>query len=389
MGKWISNETNPPQSITYSSMVSRDSIRIAFLLAALNDIEILSTDIRNAYLNESPQEKVYTTAGPEFGPELQGKQVLIVRALYGLKSSGAAWRSHLANTLRQMGFKPCLANPDVWFRPSTKPNGYKYYEYVLVYVDNVLTLSHRGDSIMKGLEEFYHFKDGYQKPTLYLGAEIKEWQFPNQPTKTCWALSSGRYIKEAIKNIERRLQEQNRVLYKSHQPMLSNYRPELDITPHLDVEGITFYQSQISILHWMIELGRIDIYTPVALLSSYIMNPRQGHLEAVYVIYQYLKGHDRSSMVFDDSYVDWNDDDFPVHDWTDIYQDAAEEIPPNAPSPMRGSMQINDFVDANHAGNKITRRSHTGILIFLNRAPIIWFSKAQKTVESSTFGSEF
>jgi hypothetical protein len=75
---------NPPQSITYSSIVSRDSMRIAFLLAALNDVDILATDIGNAYLNALPREKVYSTAGPEFGSELQGKRVLIVHALYGL-----------------------------------------------------------------------------------------------------------------------------------------------------------------------------------------------------------------------------------------------------------------------------------------------------------------
>jgi hypothetical protein len=50
---------------------------------------------------------------------------------------------------------------------------------------------------------------------------------------------------------------------------------------------------------------------------------------------------------------------------------------------------MNAFVDANHAGNKVTRRSHTGILIYLNCAPILWYSKAQNTVKSSTFGSEF
>ena len=50
---------------------------------------------------------------------------------------------------------------------------------------------------------------------------------------------------------------------------------------------------------------------------------------------------------------------------------------------------MNVFVDANHARNRLTRRSHTGILIYLNTAPIIWYSKAQTTVESSTFGSEF
>jgi hypothetical protein len=136
--------TNPPSSITYSSVVSRDSSRIAFLLAALNNINLLSTDIGNAYLNASPKEKVYTTAGPEFGQEYQGRSVLIVRALYGLKSSGAAWRAHPANTLHQLGFLSCLADPDVWFRPATKPCGFQYYEYVLVYVDDLLVLSHQG-----------------------------------------------------------------------------------------------------------------------------------------------------------------------------------------------------------------------------------------------------
>ena len=49
----------------------------------------------------------------------------------------------------------------------------------------------------------------------------------------------------------------------------------------------------------------------------------------------------------------------------------------------------NCFVDAKHAAEKVTRRSQTGILIFCNRYPIIWFSKRQNSVESSTFGSEF
>ena len=127
--------TNPPTTITYSSVVSRDSVRIAFMIAALNDIDILACDIGNAYLNASPREKVYTTAGPEFGHELEGRTVLIVRALYGLKSSGAAWHAHLANTLQHLGFTSCLADPDVWFRAAKKADGFEYYEYVLVYVD--------------------------------------------------------------------------------------------------------------------------------------------------------------------------------------------------------------------------------------------------------------
>ena len=52
-------------------------------------------------------------------------------------------------------------------------------------------------------------------------------------------------------------------------------------------------------------------------------------------------------------------------------------------------MQLTAFVDADHAGNKVTRRSQTGIIIFANMTPIAWLSKRQNTIESSTFGSEF
>jgi hypothetical protein len=47
------------------------------------------------------------------------------------------------------------------------------------------------------------------------------------------------------------------------------------------------------------------------------------------------------------------------------------------------------YVDSDHAGDKVTRRSRTGYIIFLNSAPIDWFSKKQNTIESSSFGSEF
>ena len=58
------------------------------------------------------------------------------------------------------------------------------------------------------------------------------------------------------------------------------------------------------------------------------------------------------------------------------------------PSPLGNPVQMSCFVDADHAGNKVTRRSHTGIFILLNNTPVIAFSKRQNTCESSTYGSE-
>jgi hypothetical protein len=93
------HQMDPTKEMVYASVISRDSVRFTFLLAALNDLDILAADVQNAYLNAPTTEKVYTTAGEEFGADKKGRPLIIVRALYSLKSSGARWRDHMANTL--------------------------------------------------------------------------------------------------------------------------------------------------------------------------------------------------------------------------------------------------------------------------------------------------
>ncbi|KAL7470557.1 hypothetical protein ACHAXS_010804 [Conticribra weissflogii] len=74
--------------------------------------------------------------------------------------------------------------------------------------------------------------------------------------------------------------------------------------------------------------------------------------------------------------------------WKEFYGDVVEELPSDLPEPLGNHIKVTTFVDSNHSGNVVTRCSHTGVLIFVNNAPIITFSKKQNTVESSTFGSE-
>ena len=114
--------TAPPSSITYSSVVSRESVRIVFLLASLNDLYIFACDIGNAYSNAKFREKIWTEAGTEFGNE-NGTVMIIARAIYGLKSSGAAWRSKTEENLMLLGYKPSNADADVRMKREFNPNG--------------------------------------------------------------------------------------------------------------------------------------------------------------------------------------------------------------------------------------------------------------------------
>jgi hypothetical protein len=84
-------------------------------------------------------------------------------------------------------------------------------------------------------------------------------------------------------------------------PFPSNYRPEIDVTDELDADFCSRYAQLIGVLRWMIELGRIDIYYEVSVLSQYLASPRIGHLEAVYHVFAYLHKHNKSSIVIDPS----------------------------------------------------------------------------------------
>ena len=94
-------------------------------------------------------------------------------------------------------------------------------------------------------------------------------------------------------------------------------------------------------------------------------------------------------LVFDNSEPPGADDNGVLkEEWFNFYGNVEEELPLNMPEARGQELTILCFVDANHAGNSVTQRSHTGILIFVQKAPILWSLKRQNTVETSTFGSE-
>ena len=139
----------------------------------------------------------------------------------------------------------------------------------------------------------------------------------------------------------------------------------------------------------MVELGRVDIAVEVSLLSSYLANPREGHLEAAIHIMGYLRLKHNTRLVFDPTYPDICESDFPRFDWTEFYGDVTEAIPTDMPPPLGKEVDIRMMVDSDHAGEKRTRRSRIGFLIYCNMALIIWLSKRQPTIETSVFGAEF
>ena len=218
----------------------------------------------------------------------------------------------------------------------------------------------------------------------------------NEPAFAWWVpytLRKREVILTAVKNQIRRMTHKYAIeIPRDVVPAMMSYRPELDVSPEWTPRDSAYYQSLIGILQWIVELGRIDICLEVLMMSSHLVMPRKEHLDQVLHIFAFLCKYHNTELVYDLSDLVVEHDVLEQRDWTSSEFGAVqgkEEIPPNMPEARGQGFIMRVKVDADHALDAITRCSRTGFLVYLNCAPIYWWSKKQNSVESSSFGSEF
>ena len=305
--RWVldGHKTPDPIGSTYGGVVSRESVHMALTYAALNDLDVFAANIWNAYLQAPSSQKDYIICGPEFGVENIGQMALIHHALYGGKAAGRDFRNHLCSCMEFLNFKSSLAAPDVWMSPVIKSDGNTYYEYILLYVDDALVVSENAESILcNELRRYFHLKEEpIGPPTVYLGGRVCKVQLENGVW--AWSFSSSQYIQSAVKNVEEYIGKPEnshlKILSKAETPLMTSYRPELDVSPELTPRDSAYYQSLIGILRWIVELGRIDICLEVSMMSSHLAMPRKGHLDQVLHIFAYLHKYHNTELVYDPS----------------------------------------------------------------------------------------
>ena len=187
-------------------------------------------------------------------------------------------------------------------RKATTETGEDYWEYVLLYVDDCLVISHRPEEVLRNKIE---------------GDVI------------AWSFSLSQYVKAAVHNVERYLREKEGTTVKfpkpRNAPMSNDYCPELNETAELDLVDAAYYQSLIGVLRWIVELGRVDINVEVSMLSSCLALPRFGHLQQLYNIFAYLKQQHNTEMIFDPLEPVINKDEFPKEDWSHSVYTTGEE----------------------------------------------------------------
>ena len=161
---------------------------------------------------------------------------------------------------------------------------------------------------------------------------------------------------------------------ESHWP--SNYRPEADVTPELALTKVSYGYSLIGVLRWIVELGRGNLSMEVSVVASVMALPHEGHLSALFKMFSFLKSKDNGVTVFDPTEPEINKTQFRTDDWSATpYGLCKEGVPLNAPDPRGIGFTMRAFVDSDHAGDSITRRSRTVFIVFLNNVPIFVHSK--------------
>jgi hypothetical protein len=224
--------TDTPIGSIYSGVVSLPGIRIVTAIAELNDLRVRGTDVGNAYLESATQEKLVFVAGEEFG-NLAGHLFQIVKALYGLKSSRKRWHNTLHDMLRDLGFKPSMADDDIWMKDMED-----HYKYT-VYVDDLLIASRNPEAIVKSLESKpVNFKlKGTGPLEFHLGCDY----FRDEDNTLCYG--PKKYIDRMVDAYIRMFG--SRPSTKHLSPLAKNDHPEIDTSDLPDKDGIAKYQSLI------------------------------------------------------------------------------------------------------------------------------------------------
>jgi hypothetical protein len=243
-----------------------------------------------------------------------------VRALYGLKSAGAAFCTHLASFMRQMGYASCKADPDLWYKTETRPDdNFRHYAYILCYVDDILCVHHDPMTVFNLINGYMPLKPSLvDNPDIYLGTKLKMTQLENGIW--AWGLSPSEYDPQAVKNRAKHLTDKlnNRFCLPqwADNPFPYDYCPELGLPDPLDPECSSFYQHIISVMRWIVELGRIDIVTEVSLLFSYLAYPCEGYLETALHMMSFLSHKHNTQLIVDPTYPKIEMGQIPQFNWT-------------------------------------------------------------------------
>jgi hypothetical protein len=334
---------------TFAPTVRYSAVRTILALAALEDMEIHSLDISNAYLNGVLEEEVYMQL-PEGFEDIgrPGDVLLLKKATYGLKQAGRVWSKTLSDTLAKMGFSQIKSDPSVYvfLRDSLRI-------IIPVFVDDMTIICKSKSAIQAFIQELSsHFKLRDLGPTSQLlGIKIDR----DRPSKTI-SLSQKQYILDMLE----------RYGMSDCKPVSTPMSPGSKLSSSMapsTPEDTSFmksvpYLSAVGSLMYLAITTRPDISYAVGVLARFNSNPGPTHWTAVKHVFRYLKGTLDLKLEYGPT------------------ADKSQEL-------------FHTYSDADHGGNSDNGKSTGGYLVKLGTGAVSWSSKLQSMVALSTTEAEY
>lgn len=333
---------------TFASTSKPNTIRLLLYIATNLGWEIYSWDIKSAFPNAPIDSTIYVEQPIGFIDKNKPSNYvcLLNKALYGLKQSARQWQLYLATILAKFGFINLVTDTAVFYSKD-KPI------ILVIHVDDILVFAEKKSYI----DELYKDLSATNLEVSNLG-ELKEFlgiQINRNKDKKELVISQEGYITKILNRFEK----------SSLKPKVNPLTLGIKLDKNLDQASsndISRYQQQIGSLIYLTTFTRPDLAFPINYLARFMSNPSSEHFKALDVVWSYLVKTKDLGII--------------------ISGQSCSNTPLN-------SSNLIGYVDADWGGDLVTRRSTTGYVYLVNKVPISWFSKLQKTPAISSCEAEY
>ena len=266
-----------------------------------------------------------------------------------------------------------------------KQNGFNGYDYICTHVDDFKVVAINPTFWCDVFEQCFQLKV-VEEPRYYLGSD-----YAYSKDNKAWKISCSTYVKECIKKLEAHPAVGGK-LYGHKTSLPDGIHPEVDESEHLNDEKTHLYQQLLGCAQWANTLCRLDISFACSSLSRFLVNPRSEHLKLAFHLLGYIKKNPNQGILIDSRPL-LLDDELTKHtfhpDFLEDYPNASEDIDSSLPEPFGEALQTSVFFDTDWAHDIATRRSIPGFIAMVGSTPLIWQSKRQNCITTSTYCAEF
>ena len=320
---------------TFAPVAKMNTVRVILSLAANLDWPLQQFDVKNAFLHGDLMEEVYMDPPPGFTPK-GGKVCKLRKSLYGLKQSPRAWFERLSHSMEAYGFKQALADHTLFYK---RDGG--NITLLLVYVDDMIVTGNNTSEIERlrcYLTKEFEMKDlGALK--YFLGIEVSR-------SKQGIFLSQRKYVLDLL------VETGNSACAPANTPIEVNHG--LSFYPDQIPTNKERYQRLVGKLIYLTHT-RPDISYAVSVVSQFMHDPSDRHMDAVNRILAYLKSSPGKGIMFS----------------------------------KHGHLDISGYTDSDFAGSKLDRKSTSGYVSFFGENLVTWRSKKQNVVSLSSAEAEY